>query len=175
MLARPDTLRAISSRHPDLRRLFKAVEEMASSTRELLGEELLAWLGSLPRRHTSKELSLVHGTPESPWVAPAPDASDGDLEAIYRFLGSSLAVYGHIHRPFVRGLRGLTAENSGSVGLPYNGDPRASYLPVSDHAVAVRRVEYDVDAEVRCLVCSRLPNAGWVATLLKSASFRTPE
>jgi predicted phosphodiesterase len=52
---------------------------------------------------------------------------------------AELVVYGHIHRPYVRGLARLTVANSGSVGLPYNGDWRASYLLIENgHAVVPR-------------------------------------
>ncbi len=41
-------------------------------------------------------------------------------------------MYGHIHRPYSRELGALTVANSGSVGMPWDGDPRASYLLVKD-------------------------------------------
>jgi diadenosine tetraphosphatase ApaH/serine/threonine PP2A family protein phosphatase len=73
-------------------------------------------------------------------------------------------VYGHIHRPFVRDLGSMTVANSGSVGSPYDGDPRASYLLVNeDGAAEVIRVEYDVEREAAGLLASGYPAAEQLA------------
>ena len=68
--------------------------------------------------------------PESCWRAPAADATDAELETIYGSLGQPIVAYGHTHRPAIRSLAGRPELliNTGSVGLPYDGDPRASYL-----------------------------------------------
>jgi hypothetical protein len=49
---------------------------MAAGTREALGEERLAWLRDSPRLHVCSPVALVHASPESPWRAPTPEASD---------------------------------------------------------------------------------------------------
>ncbi len=71
---------------------------------------------------------------------------------------AELVVYGHIHRPYVRTLVGLTVANSGSVGLPYDGDWRASYLLIEDGTVSVRRVEYDLERELSDIRSSGFPS-----------------
>ena len=50
-------------------------------------------------------MALVHASPGSRWKAPAPEASDAELESVYSPLGQPVAVYGHIHRPYVRSFR----------------------------------------------------------------------
>ncbi len=70
-----------------------------------------------------------------------PDASEGELAATYGGRGAGIAVYCHIHRPFVRPADRLVVANSGSVGMPFDGDPRASYLLIEDGAPEVRRVD----------------------------------
>jgi predicted phosphodiesterase len=58
-----------------------------------------------------------------------PDATDAELEGAYAGLEHQIAAYGHIHLPFVRHVsKQCTVANSGSVGLPFDGDARASYL-----------------------------------------------
>jgi putative phosphoesterase len=174
MLARPASLTEFASARPALASLFAAIAEMAAASRELLGTERLAWLGALPRKQVAGEVALVHATVESPWRSPAADATEADLETAYGDLGGRVAVYGHIHRPYVRRLGRLTVANSGSVGLPYDGDCRASYLLVDDCEPSIRRVEYDLDRERQALFASGLPHAEWVARTLQSASPQLP-
>ena len=83
-------------------------------------------------------------------------------------------VYGHIHTPFVRRLARITVANSGSVGMPYDGDARATYLLVDGSRVTIQRVEYDIEAECRLLEQSRLPHAGWVARILRTGQYQPP-
>jgi putative phosphoesterase len=174
MLFRPESLREFAKRHTGLEELFRAVEEMAASTREALGEERLAWLQTLPLAQNHGSMALVHGTPASPWHAPGPDASEEELASAFRALERPVAVYAHIHRPFVRRLSGLVVANSGSVGLPYDGDRRAAYLLIDGTAPTIRRVEYDVEAEMRTLSGCGLAHSAWVAGLLDGAAFRMP-
>jgi predicted phosphodiesterase len=100
-----------------------------------------------------------------------PQAGDEELTGIYDRVGGTIAIYGHIHRPFVRRICGLTVANSGSVGLPFDGDPRASYVLIDGGQTEVIRVEYDVDAEVAALRASGYPDQDRIATMLKSGRF----
>jgi hypothetical protein len=91
-------------------------------------------------------MALVHASPESLWRAPAPEATDAELESVYGPLGQPIAVYAHIHRPYIRSVSSPWGErlviNTGSVSLSYDGDRRASYLLLdgpSDPARGVRR------------------------------------
>jgi predicted phosphodiesterase len=174
MLFRPDSWRDFASRRPALSPVFGAVEEMAAVTRELLGEDRLAWLRELPLLRTHGPMALVHASPESPWRSPAADAGDDELESVYGTLGRPIAVFGHIHRPFVRSVAGRIVANCGSVGQPHDGDPRASYLLLDDAGPVIRRVEYDVSRELEILAGSALPHAGWVRRILESASPQMP-
>jgi hypothetical protein len=58
--------------------------------------------------------------------------------------------------------------------LPYDGDPRASYLLFDDAALTIRRVEYDVDQELRLLEACGLPHSTWTAKMLKTARPQLP-
>ena len=64
--------------------------------------------------------------------------------------------------------------NSGSVGLPYDGDPRASYLLISQGKVSIRRVEYDVESEVKELRASGYPHTDWLAAMHRTAKYVPP-
>jgi predicted phosphodiesterase len=85
-----------------------------------------------------------------------------------------------VHRPFIRTLSGgcventMTVVNTGSVSMPYDGDPRASYLLMDDATPSIRRVEYDVDREIGALATCGLPRADWVARILKGSRPEMP-
>ncbi len=174
MLFRPESLREFAKESPELESLFAAIEEMAAWTREKLGEERLGRLRGLPRRQIHEQAGLVHASPESLWRAPAHMASDAELAAVYAPLERAIAVYGHIHRAYIRRIAGMIVANSGSVGLSYDGDRRAAYLLVDESGTSIRRVEYDVDRELKALRGCGLPHAEWVAKMLESASPQMP-
>ena len=174
MLFRPESLREFARKSPQLEYLFAATEEMAVWAREALGEERLGWLRVLPRKQIHDHVALVHASPESLWRAPAHSASDAELAAVYAPLEMPVAIYGHIHRAFIRRVAGMIVANSGSVGLSYDGDRRAAYLLVDNSTPSLRRVEYDVEKELKGLRSCGLPHAEWVAKMLESASPQMP-
>jgi predicted phosphodiesterase len=177
MLWMPESLSQFANQMPQLQPMWSAIQEIATATCEALGEERLAWLRALPRVQTRGPVVLVHASPDSLWRAPAPEASDAELESVYGPLGRPIAVYAHIHRPYIRsvsGVSGLIVVNTGSVSLSYDGDRRAAYLLIDDSTPEIRRVEYDVDSEIKALSACGLPHSDWIARTLESASPQMP-
>ena len=174
MLFRRESLKEFANESPALQPLFTVIEEMAAATRDLLGDERLAWLRSLPRSQAHGPMALVHASPDSPWRAPKLEASDAELESIYLPLGRTVAIHAHIHRSYIRSVSGMIAANTGSVSLSYDGDPRAAYLLLDESTPTIRRVEYDVDRELSELAGCGLPHADWVAKILESGRFQMP-
>jgi predicted phosphodiesterase len=174
MLFMPESLEEFAKQAPKLEPLVAVIREMAVWTREALGEERLAWLRDLPRVQNHGPMALVHASPENLWRAPAPDASDAELESVYRPLGRPIAVHGHIHRSYIRNVSGMVVANTGSVSLSYDGDHRAAYLLLEDSKPEIRRVEYDLDREIKAVSGCGLPHADWVAKTLESASPQMP-
>ena len=174
MLFSPEKLRLFAEQSPRFQPLFPMVEEMAAATRAELGEERLAWLRDLPPVQILEGLGLVHAKPGDLWRAPAPEDTDEELELAYGPLGRPIAVYGHIHRSFVRRTVHMTVANSGSVSLSYDGDPRAAYLVVDESGISVRRVVYDLARELDLLRQSGLPHADWIARTIQSGSIQMP-
>jgi predicted phosphodiesterase len=104
------------------------------------------WLVNLPLGHSGPgSLLLVHGTPDSPFDAPLPDAPPAEF-APYEGRAATV-LYGHVHRAFVRRLAdGTVVCNTGAVGFPMDADS-ACYLVV-DHngpewTLVHRRVDFD--------------------------------
>jgi diadenosine tetraphosphatase ApaH/serine/threonine PP2A family protein phosphatase len=151
------------------------IEEMAAATREALGEEKLAWLRGLPRIQTHGPMALVHASPESPWRAPMLEASDTELESVYGPLGQPIAIYAHIHRSYIRGVPEMLVANTGSVSLSHDGDRRAAYLLLDESRPTIRRVEYDVDRELKALSACGFPHADWIAKILASGRPQMPD
>jgi diadenosine tetraphosphatase ApaH/serine/threonine PP2A family protein phosphatase len=85
-------------------------------------------------------------------------------------------VFGHTHIPFTRRFAAGTKSliNAGSVGLSYDGDPRASYVVLDDGVPTVRRVVYDIDRELRALAVSDLPGAEWTSKMLRTSTAQMP-
>jgi predicted phosphodiesterase len=116
----------------------------------------------------------VHAQPDDLWRAPMPDATDDELSRIYKSLAADCVGYGHIHRPFARNLGGVTVANAGSVGLPWDGDPRAAYVLFDDGVPNIIRVEYDIEEEVRALRAAGHPDAGRLAQMRRTGEFVAP-
>ena len=157
--------------HNWLRVLF---EDLAPWAQERLGEDRLVWLRALPREWRHDNVLAVHASPADLWRAPMPDANDDELRGTFGDQGARLIVYGHVHRPFVRQLPDLTIANSGSVGLPYDGDWRPSYLLVDDGIPEVRRLEYDVEREVYDLATTGFPLQAWLEAVQRTGRFSQP-
>lgn len=143
-------------------------------TREHVTPETKTFLGSLPFRtdirplggHVSgPTLFLLHGNQVLNTVYVTEDRSEAFLNKMADSVGAkagSVIAFGHTHLPFNRFVDGIHFVNTGSVGRPKDGDPRAGYvvLEISGDSVNVefRRVEYDVERSAAAILESDLPN-----------------
>ncbi len=176
MLVLPSSLEEFAGASSSPPALWAAIREIAVATRYTLGHERLAWMRALPLIVSGETFALVHASLQSCWRTPSQDASDAELGDIYGSLGRPIVVFGHVHRPSIRTLAGqpATLVNAGSVGLSYDGDPRASYLILDEGAPTIRRVEYDVEKELGALAACGLPGAGWTSRMLRTSSPQPP-
>lgn len=138
-------------------------------TREHTTEESKVWLRSLPREIRLEieghRVLLCHGSPRSTTEYLFENRSEGFLRQ-FTPGGSDDAqadviVFGHTHVPYHREIDGVHFINSGSVGRPKDGDPRAGYVEVAlapnSVTMKVHRVEYDVDLAAQRLEAAGLP------------------
>jgi putative phosphoesterase len=157
---------------PEQARAF--VAQPAARSREMLGDERVAWLTSHPLEWSGDGVAVVHAVPGDCWPIVAHDAPDDRLREVYGALGVPVAVYGHIHHAYVRRLDGLTVVNSGSVSLPLDGDVRATYVVVEDGRIEHRRIAYDVEPVIADLLEMDYPNAAVYVGWLRTGVFRQP-
>jgi putative phosphoesterase len=160
---------------PKLKALFKALFDVCGpATRKMIGESRLAWLRALPAELRHENLALMHASPGNVWRAPMETADDAELENSYSQVGAEIIVYCHIHRPFIRKVGSMIVCNTGSVGSPYDGDPRASYLLIDSGKPAIRRVAYNVEKEAGRLLSSDYPYKEWTAEMRRLGSYLPP-
>ena len=117
----------------------------------------------------ARRVAVVHASPNDAWPSPGMAATDSELEGTYGSLNARVVIYGHIHTSFIRSMTVMDVANCGSVSLSYDGDPRAAYALVDGSQIAIRRVQYDIDEEIRELHARRCPDAGWTAATLLAA------
>lgn len=100
-------------------------------TLPLLTPEDLDYLRGLPAHHVinlgSTPVRLVHGSPRSPHEFIWPQTADADLAPMLEGVAEPVVCFGHCHHTFTRRAHGKLLVGVGSVGLPFDGDPRASY------------------------------------------------
>jgi hypothetical protein len=172
---RPEPLWAMAERLPTLKTTWDMVFADVERTREALGVRRIAWLHGLTQCWSEGNVGVVHASPGNTWNAPSPHSDDDEFVHAYTELGSALVVFGHLHVPFERRIGDLIIANAGSVGMPYDGDPRASYLIVEDGRACNRRVEYDIHAEISAIESQHMPGGPWISAILRSGTYLAPQ
>ena len=143
-------------------------------TRESVSIETKHLLGALPFRIDLRPLGghaagptihLLHGNQTLNTVYVTEDRSDEFLAKMGKGVGATehdVVAFGHTHKPWQREVGGVLYVNTGSVGRPKDGDPRAGYVLLhvssTEMHVEFRRVEYDVERAAVAIIESTLPN-----------------
>jgi putative phosphoesterase len=112
---------------------------------------------------------LVHGSPASNEEVLVPETPEIRLLELHQFVqethgtGVAAIICGHSHQAFTRQTESSLFINTGSVGRPDDGDPRAAYaiLDVHQDGLQVRhfRLDYDVEKAVNAVRENDLPEA----------------
>lgn len=132
------------SARPDEAPEDEVVQSAIAACRDELGEGRVAELARLPATVRRGGTLVCHGSPSSDVRSFLPEPADDEQELLAGVTAQRL-VFGHTHLPFMRdGASGVELVNPGSVGMPFDRDPRAAYALVHDDgAVEHRRVDYD--------------------------------
>lgn len=130
-------------------------------TRSHTTDENKSWLRSLPREirleAEGKRILLCHGSPASTTEYLFETRSDGYLRKFTsggkQDAHADIIAFGHTHVPYHRELDGIHFLNTGSVGRPKDGDPRAGYcvLTIDGDAVISEQIRLDYNVDLTCL------------------------
>jgi putative phosphoesterase len=121
---------------------------------------------------------IVHGSPHGTFDAMHPSLTSETIRAWFPAGARrpDVLVGGHTHVPFVRTVDGMLVVNAGTVGRPFDGDPRASWalldLGEGRARARIRRVEYPVHETVRAM--KRIGMQKWRRRALELAVRRWP-
>jgi putative phosphoesterase len=177
-----ESLRKICSRHIsgnyDVKSLdLERIEKMQSSgkdqdkvfsfswTNQALTEDSRHFLQSLPEILSvtvgRKKVLLTHGSPEGPEDGLTARTAPGRFKELAGKVKENIVLCGHTHEFFRREAGDVTFVNPGSVGRPFDGDPRAAYAVLEIIGAKVNvfpfRVEYDLNELVRAMEEQRFP------------------
>lgn len=143
-------------------------------TRQHTSPETKRRLGALPFRldvrplggHTAGPRAiLVHGNPTLNtfyWTEDRDDTFCLKMATQAGAKAGDLMAFGHTHKPWHRVVDGIHFVNTGSVGRPKDGDPRAGYVRAmfaeGEWGVEHVRVDYDLERAMRAIRESTLPD-----------------
>ena len=143
-------------------------------TRQHCTAETKRFLGRLPFRidlrpngghQSGPAVILVHGTPTLNTLYWTEDRSDAFCLNMAEKAGAKagdVICFGHTHKPWHREIGEIHFVNTGSVGRPKDGDPRAGYVLLDMRgdkpAIEFVRVRYDLDESMEGIFRSELPD-----------------
>lgn len=109
-------------------------------------------------------IRILHGVRGDPFAGILPESSSEEVQNALRGIGEPVVICAHTHRPLARSEGSRRIFNGGSVGMPYNGDPRAHYLLLSNESGAwepdFRKVDYE-----RTAVAAGFERTGFAETI----------
>ncbi len=128
------------------------VQAAARACAEALGDATVARLAVLPPEAVVDGVRCVHGAPGSDLIGLMPEPHPDEQSQLAGVREARL-VAGHTHLPFERmSAGGIALLNPGSVGMPFDGKPRAAYALLHDDGrVERRRVAYPHEASAAAL------------------------
>jgi putative phosphoesterase len=138
-----------------------------------LSRQSRGYLGSLPLKRDlaigGRRFLLVHGSPASNEELLEPATPEDRLRELSRLAEGAYGVafdaiiFGHSHQAFTRQVGRTTFINTGSVGRPDDGNPRAAYailhLAGDSMQVSHYRLDYEIDRAVVEIRRKSLPEA----------------
>jgi diadenosine tetraphosphatase ApaH/serine/threonine PP2A family protein phosphatase len=149
------------SAHPDQAPDDELIQEAIVACREALGDELVYELDQLPEQLVIDGTRYCHASPVSDLRSFLPEPGE-DEDELLAGVSEDRLVFGHTHLAFRRvSPTGIELVNPGSVGMPFDSDPRAAYALVDDDgAIEHRRVAYDHEGAAAAMT-ERYGQAAW--------------
>lgn len=141
---------------PDL--ALELMNEEREWTLSKLNKEDIDYLKNLPTELYFEvkglKINAFHATPDSLFDIVLPHESDDTINTkLMTLTDSDIYVYAHIHKPYIRYIKGKVIINIGSVGLPFDGVKKSSYAIVDiDNkrvSTSIERVEFDLEKVIK--------------------------
>jgi putative phosphoesterase len=107
---------------------------------------------------------FCHGSPRTDEECVTPETPEERVREFSAGVEERVIVSGHVHIQFDREVAGIRSVNSGSVGLPYEGQPGAFWAMFGPD-VEMRRTEYDLDETLERYRASGQPNVEQIVEL----------
>lgn len=104
------------------------------------------------------DVLLVHGSPRSLHEYLPEERPTITFERIAKVASCDIMLFGHTHMPYMKRVAETLFVNTGSVGRPKDGDPRACYVILDSGEVEFRHVTYDAGAAAQAIRASDLPD-----------------
>jgi putative phosphoesterase len=123
------------------------------------------YLRSLPQKIifevAGKKLLMVHGSPSAIDEHVYHDTPTKRLRELAKKGQADIIIVGHSHEQFLTEVENVSFVNPGSVGRPYDGNPKAAYAIASFQPFRVEfiRVDYSVNSAAQAIRKKKLPES----------------
>lgn len=133
---------------------------------ENLSEDSRRYLAALPKQIRldgigDKIILITHGSPASNEESLTSETPEKRLQELAQIAQADMIIFGHSHRHFTRQVDGVWFINTGTVGRPDEGDPRACYAILevnkNEFQVEYHFVNYDIQRVVTAIREKGLP------------------
>jgi len=124
-----------------------------------LDEDARTFVAAWPATISLDGVLYCHATPQNDEDILTRATSPEVVAAALAGADEPLVVAGHTHQQYEQAVGGKRLVNSGSVGLPYEGEPAAFWAIVENGEVELRRTDYDVPTAVELIVGTGFPTA----------------
>jgi predicted phosphodiesterase len=150
-------------------------------TREQLGGEQVAKLGSLPfavrySPRRGQDLYICHANPKNLEDSLEPTLDEATLRRFFQNVDASACAFGHLHFPYRRRLGRMVIADVASAGLPRDGDLRPAYglftFTPKGWRVQIRRVRYPVKKATQAITARQVPGGPLLIHKLIEARYR---
>ena len=122
---------------------------------------------------SGQKLVYVHSTPESTHPVYGPDTEESSIVPMFYETGADVLLHGHIHVAYLRDTSAGRIGCVGSVGLPFDRDPRPCFLIATDDGTGWvlehRRVTYDNEAYAIAVQGSGIPHSDAAMRRIRTA------
>ncbi|SFL76242.1 phosphoesterase, MJ0936 family [Paenibacillus sp. 1_12] len=147
--------------------------------KRLLSVDEHQWIGAFPTEYIFNyedfQAELYHASPTSLGKITWPWSTIDELDLLHKEESTHMVLYGHIHHAFTRHANGRLIVNSGSVGLPFDGDNRASYciIDIEKQNISVqhRRISYDIEKVIGIAKDRSMPDIELFEKAIRKAVF----